>query len=85
MSTATDLETYGTSDTAAHAGHHQATTKASYLLDPHTPPACSWQSNELDEPLICLATAHPAIPDAIEDATGEDSAHHSIPEPARMH
>lgn len=53
--------------------------KHAYLLDPHTAAGVfvAEQYNELDEPMICLATAHPAkFPDAIEDATGEDLAHH---------
>ena len=53
--------------------------KHAYLLDPHTAAGVfvAEQYNELDEPLICLATAHPAkFPEAIEDATGEDLAHH---------
>jgi threonine synthase len=51
-----------------------------YLLDPHTAAGVyvAGQYNELEEPVICLATAHPAkFPDAIEDATGRDDlAHH---------
>ena len=37
------------------------------------------QYNELDEPMICLATAHPAkFGEAILQATGEDLAHHPL-------
>jgi len=50
-----------------------------YLLDPHT--AVGVQVGERfmhgDEPMICLATAHPAkFSQAITDATGKDIAHH---------
>lgn len=51
-----------------------------YLLDPHSAAGVfvAEQHNELEDPMICLATAHPAkFPDAIEDATGQDDlAHH---------
>ena len=56
--------------------------KHAYLLDPHTAAGVfvAEQYNELDEPMICLATAHPAkFPDAIEEATGrEDLARHPL-------
>lgn len=76
-----DLEIVaGASDTdhtlATIKGAHE---KHGYLLDPHTAAGVfvAEQFNELDDPMICLATAHPAkFPDAIEDATGEDLAHH---------
>jgi len=50
-----------------------------YLLDPHT--AVGVHVGEKywveEEPLICLATAHPAkFSQAIIDATGQDLAHH---------
>lgn len=50
-----------------------------YLLDPHT--AVGVQVGEqhcvAGEPMVCLATAHPAkFPQAIRDATGQDLAHH---------
>lgn len=72
----------GTSDTARtlatirefHQNHH-------YLLDPHTAAGVfvAGQYNECDEPMICLATAHPAkFSKAIREATGEDLAHHPI-------
>lgn len=51
------------------------------LLDPHTAAGVfvGAQYNEYDEPMICLATAHPAkFPQAIEDATGQDLAHHPV-------
>ncbi|HPC19489.1 MAG: threonine synthase [Kiritimatiellae bacterium] len=52
-----------------------------YLLDPHTAAGIyvAEQYNELDDPMICLATAHPAkFPEAIATATGQDLAHHPI-------
>ena len=55
--------------------------KHAYLLDPHTAAGVyvAEQFNEVDEPTICLATAHPAkFPDAIEDAVGQDLAHHPL-------
>ena len=53
--------------------------KHKYLLDPHSAAGVfvAEQFNEIEEPTICLATAHPAkFPDAIEDATGQDLATH---------
>ena len=50
-----------------------------YLLDPHTAVGVSVAEQHLcpDEPMICLATAHPAkFPQAIADALGEDIARH---------
>jgi threonine synthase len=50
-----------------------------YLLDPHTAVGVAVAEPHLraNEPMICLATAHPAkFPQAIRDATGEDLAHH---------
>ena len=61
---------------AAIRAYHE---KLNYLLDPHTAAGVyvASQFNELEEPMICLSTAHPAkFPDAIEDATGQDLAHH---------
>lgn len=55
--------------------------KFNYLLDPHTAAGVfvADQYNELEEPLICLATAHPAkFAGAIADATGQDLAHHPM-------
>jgi threonine synthase len=51
-----------------------------YLLDPHSAVGVSVArrlAGGIDEPIVCLATAHPAkFPDAIRRATGEDLAHH---------
>ena len=50
-----------------------------YLLDPHSAVGVDVSREFLvpDEPMICLATAHPAkFGEAIVDATGEDIAHH---------
>ncbi len=64
-----------------------------YLLDPHTAVGVHvGESHMMDEePLICLATAHPAkFSKAIIDATGEDLARHPSLDalqnlPARCH
>jgi threonine synthase len=51
----------------------------SYLLDPHSAVGICVGRQHLnrDEPMICLATAHPAkFGQAIKDATGRDAAHH---------
>ena len=50
-----------------------------YLLDPHTAVGYSIAHDHLsdDEPMVCLATAHPAkFGGAIMQAVGEDLAHH---------
>lgn len=52
-----------------------------YLLDPHSAVgyhvAKSWMHPT--EPMVCLATAHPAkFPDPIVSAVGKDVAHHEI-------
>ena len=50
-----------------------------YLLDPHSAVGYSIARDRLqdDEPMVCLATAHPAkFGDAIKRAVGEDIAHH---------
>ena len=51
-----------------------------YLLDPHSAVGVSVArrlGGGVDEPIVCLATAHPAkFPAAIRRATGEDLAHH---------
>ena len=55
--------------------------ESGYLLDPHTAVGVSVASRCFrdDEPMLCLATAHPAkFNQAIEDALGEDLAHHPI-------
>lgn len=78
-----DLEIVaGASDTKRTLGaikrYHE---KHGYLLDPHTAAGVfvAEQFNELDDPMICLATAHPAkFPAAIEEATGQDLAHHPM-------
>lgn len=52
-----------------------------YLLDPHTAVGVSVGEKHLEKdiPMICLATAHPAkFSKAIQDATGQDLAHHEI-------
>ena len=49
------------------------------LLDPHTAVGVkvALENMSESEPMVCLATAHPAkFPDAIRQATGEDLAHH---------
>ena len=55
-----------------HREHH-------YLLDPHTAVGVNVAEQHMhkDEPMICLATAHPAkFPQAIHDAVGQDIARH---------
>jgi threonine synthase len=50
-----------------------------YLLDPHSAVGYRIAQEHLSdsEPMVCLATAHPAkFGDAIEQAVGEDIAHH---------
>jgi len=52
-----------------------------YLADPHTAVGISVAADHLvpGEPMICLATAHPAkFGEAVLRATGEDLAHHPI-------
>ena len=52
-----------------------------YLVDPHTAVGVHVGRQYMvpDEPMICLATAHPSkFSKAITDATGKDLAHHSI-------
>lgn len=51
-----------------------------YLLDPHTAVGVAVGERHVGaEPMICLATAHPAkFPDAIREAVGRDLAHHPI-------
>ncbi len=64
-----------------------------YLLDPHTAVgvAVAKRLQLPDTPTICLATAHPAkFPEAIQQATGENVAHHHtidgiLDKPARCH
>jgi threonine synthase len=55
--------------------------RCGYLLDPHTAVGVHVAQRYLkpDEPMIALATAHPAkFGQAIQDATGQDLAHHPI-------
>ncbi len=49
-----------------------------YVADPHTAVGLAAAERfALDEPLICLATAHPAkFPEAVNKAVGADVAHH---------
>lgn len=49
-----------------------------YLLDPHTAVGvAAGEALRTDAPLICLATAHAAkFPEAVQQAVGEDVAHH---------
>ena len=52
-----------------------------YLLDPHSAVGVCVAEPYVNnrEPVICLATAHPAkFSQAIHDATGKDLAHHEI-------
>ena len=78
-----DLEIVaGASDTRRTLGtikrYHE---RYGYLMDPHTAAGVfvAEQFNELDDPMICLSTAHPAkFPDAIHNATGQDLAHHPL-------
>lgn len=74
---------------AAGVGHTEATMAVirryyrehGYLLDPHTAVGVYVAEQHLDanEPMICLATAHPAkFPQAIAEALGEDVARHPI-------
>ncbi len=52
-----------------------------YLLDPHSAVGVyvGEQNRAAGEPMICLATAHPAkFKQAILDATGQDLAHHVL-------
>ena len=48
-----------------------------YLIDPHTACGYSLVDSGASDPTLCIATAHPAkFPQAIEQATGSDLAHH---------
>ncbi|MCK5850378.1 MAG: threonine synthase [Kiritimatiellae bacterium] len=73
----------------AGAGDHKGTLATirkiyeahEYLLDPHSAVGVHVAERFMidDEPMICLATAHPAkFPAAIEEAVGKDIAHHPI-------
>ena len=48
-----------------------------YLIDPHTACGYSVVSPDASVPTLCISTAHPAkFPQAIEQGTGRDLAHH---------
>ena len=48
-----------------------------YLIDPHTACGYSVVAPDASVPTLCISTAHPAkFPQAIEQATGRDLAHH---------
>ena len=72
----------GSADTAETLAAIRETWAADgYLADPHTAVglAVAAQAMHPDEPMICLATAHPAkFGQAIRDATGNDLAHHPV-------
>jgi threonine synthase len=72
----------GTADTAACLAAIRETHAAhGYLLDPHSAVGVHVAQAFLDpeEPMICLATAHPAkFAEAIRQATGRDLARHEI-------
>jgi threonine synthase len=68
-----------TASTLATIRHYHETH--GYLLDPHTAVGVHVAGPHLrkDEPMICLATAHPAkFSAAIQQATGKDLAHHPV-------
>ncbi|NQU40820.1 MAG: threonine synthase [Lentisphaerae bacterium] len=77
-----DLIVAGMGDTEATlATIRDLHEKHGYLLDPHSAVGVSVGRRFLndDEPMICLATAHPAkFPAAIKQATGEDIARHEV-------
>ena len=48
-----------------------------YMIDPHTACGYSVVDSDVSVPTLCISTAHPAkFPQAIEQATGQDLAHH---------
>ncbi len=68
-----------TDDTLAVIARYQQQHR--YLLDPHTAVGVAVAERFLrdDAPTVCLATAHPAkFPAAIQQALGQDLAHHPI-------
>ena len=75
-----DVLVAGRGDTAGTlAAIRDTWARHRYLLDPHTAVGVQVAASHLhpDEPMVCLATAHPAkFPEAIRQATGEDLAHH---------
>ncbi|NLB60658.1 MAG: threonine synthase, partial [Lentisphaerae bacterium] len=72
----------GAADTAAClATIRQIYTTHGYLLDPHSAVGVRVAQSFLDpeEPMICLATAHPAkFSSAIQQAIGRDLARHEL-------
>jgi threonine synthase len=77
-----DLIVAGTAPTAETlATIREFQEQYGYLLDPHSAVGIHVARKHLkpDEPMIALATAHPAkFGQAIRDATGRDLAHHPI-------
>ena len=77
-----DLIVAGTGNTEATlATIRELQAEHNYLLDPHSAVGVSVgrQFMQDGEPMICLATAHPAkFPAAIEQATGKDLARHEV-------
>lgn len=77
-----DLIVAGTAPTAdTLATIREFQERYGYLLDPHSAVGIHVARKHLkpDEPMIALATAHPAkFGQAIRDATGRDLAHHPI-------
>ena len=77
-----DLIVAGTGNTEATlATIREMQAEHDYLLDPHSAVGVSVgrQFVQDGEPMICLATAHPAkFPAAIEQATGKDLARHEV-------
>jgi threonine synthase len=72
----------GAADTAATlATIREYYNRYDNLLDPHTAAGVyvAQQFIQSDEPMICLATAHPAkFGDAVRQAVGKDLAHHPV-------
>jgi threonine synthase len=82
IESADDLFRAGDSDTASTLRTiREVYEQHGYLLDPHTAVGVHVALRHMDErePMICLATAHPAKFDrAVRDAVGKDVAHHPI-------
>jgi len=82
-----DLIVAGSGDTAQTLAVIRDThARYGYLLDPHSAVGVHVGQHYLckDAPMICLATAHPAkFGQAIQDATGQDLAHHPVLEALR--
>ncbi len=74
--------TAGSADTSATiAAIRDVYRSTGYLMDPHTAVGYHVAQSWLDpkEPMVCLATAHPAkFPEAIQEALGQDLAHHPV-------